>query len=191
MKFKKRLHTVEMGFGVIELFVVLLAISIIAISLTKTLRKNLTSGETGVVYTALKDIFDKEFQSSESVKVDEAGQNYFIYRSNSGAGGFRFSGFKPFGKIEKLDNGKWVAIADNVYELRFTFYDDRGSLIIDEEASRKPELIKRIKITAKIHNGKEESGYYLADGAQGVDLDGDKTNGVARLKTIDFIEDLK
>lgn len=191
MVIRKGLFHFSRGFGFIELLIALLVIFILAFAITKSMRKNLTKGETGQAYLTIKGEFENEFNSHSGIVLKEAGLNNFVFKSNSYKGGFKFSGLKPYGTVEKLKGAEWVRLLGNVYDLRFTYYDGRGDLIIDEEASKKPDLIGRIKVSIKIHNGKEESDYYVDDGVNGADLDGDKTNGVARLKEISFIVDIE
>ena len=191
MFFKRKIGNNLFGFSFIELLLVLLFISLLAYFSTKSLRKNLMKGEGGQNYLTIENVFKDAIESRRGLVIKEADLDNFVYRIDQITDGFRLVGTKPFARIEKSDKGNWKSIAENVANIRFTYYNSGGDLILDQDAKQKPEDIKRIKISIWIHNGKEDTSYFADDGVNGIDLDGDKTNGVARLKEINFVVDIK
>lgn len=65
---------------------------------------------------------------------------------------------------------------------RFTAYDSDGHFLPDVVPSEKFSQIKEVRLEVRWHDGKEDLNNFANDKINGIDLDGDPTNGTARLK---------
>ena len=138
----------------------------------------------------LHRIAENILENLKGNRIEMADLDALTFKRGDLTGGYRYGGEKPFGTVERLADTGWVAILSNVSFLRFVYYDKSGNLIIDEDAKNDPSKISRIKVNAMIHNGEESSKHFISDGYRGIDLDGDKSNGVAKLKEVKFLVDV-
>lgn len=184
------------GFGIVELLIALLVVSALAVLATRSLRKEIVDPRSAFKGTDIRGLLRGEIEGYADTGITEAGLNSFSFRNEGGSGTVMLSGDPPFASLEKEFTDKTGdshhrVIITNLSSLRFTYYDEQGRLLIDDVAFSSPDKISRVKVVIRVHNGKEERGYFMDDGIRGVDLDGDKSNGSAKLSERSFLIDLK
>ncbi len=178
------------GFGIIELLIALIIITFLTITVTRVMRENIGVA-TGKSKNNIRAAFEKALSKRKNSRIIEAGRDYLGFISDKYEGNIRLSGNPPYGVLELFDGTKSSVIDSNISFVHFTYYDRKHNLIFDEDASRYPSKIRRIKVSIYRHSGTEDRGFVFSDGIKGIDLDGDTSNGTARLSNIEFLVDLK
>jgi hypothetical protein len=175
------------GFGLIELLVVLVFIALLsaaAVRHYKKYKENVLPNMT-VLEGRLNSILE-----NKETRITAAGTESLVFDEAGTIVSLELAGNRPSANLILNKGGTRENLVDRVSWLRFTYYKD-GKLVLDDDAKRDPGRISAIKISLAFHDGTEKPDFFTDDGISGVDLDGDKANGTAKLTRLEKILTIK
>jgi len=167
------------GFGVIELLVVLAIILIVGWRLTKV--HIVSQGESRAQTDAAINVLRQDLESSGPVKLASLSSSFIEVKNRLGTISYQVSGAIPQQEWNRSLDRKAEAFLSQVVSVRFTGFDESGRFLPDEPSAAQLGQTKTLLIDLAVHEPKESAGLVINDKIQGVDLDGDPTNGVARI----------
>ncbi len=172
------------GLSLLGLLLWLIILAAIGIFVTKLIMQRLTFEESVKSIVDIKSAMQNALSSEDEKTIIEAYPGYIAYQKEAIAGAFRVTGEKPFKVFEKFENNEWTLVSQNICEVKFKFYDDYHNELYEDEAAQNPQNIKEILVSVEAHEGKEDIDYYSGTG---VDLDGDISNGAAKIESAEFL----
>ncbi|MFH1263245.1 MAG: prepilin-type N-terminal cleavage/methylation domain-containing protein [Pseudomonadota bacterium] len=173
------------GFGVIELLVTLLIVSILAATLTKTIRRVLKSEGTD----AIVEPVEKQLRADLEVpgaRLKGLVPTFLSGDGNRGAFSYRIEGTSPDFRIVRTAPEGGKTLLSHVFSIRFTAYDADGHFLPDSPNPGELAKTTRLRIDLSVCDPTETPGALPDGGVTAIDLDGDPTNGAAKIRTRSF-----
>ncbi|MFH1016655.1 MAG: hypothetical protein V1798_00560 [Pseudomonadota bacterium] len=162
------------AFGVIELLVVLLIVSVLAVTLLRTHTVKMSHKLQGLE-TRLKDDLSRPSALTRLTTESLTGAGpteTFIYS---------LAGAVPDQRLIRMQGAATVTLVEHVSYLRISAFDGDGRYLGDEPSAERLKETDRIRLDLRTHNGAEDPNYFMNDGVHGTDLDHDPGNGIAHL----------
>jgi len=174
------------GFSLLHLLFVIVIIALVLLLSARQIMKYYSDERSILAFDQIERELIKEIRGRSELNILEADNDIFMFRDKGVEKGFRVTGESPFKSFEKFYDGEWDIIAENIIDLSFIYLDEYGNSLYEDEARERSELICKIIVKAKAHTGKEVIDHFVNNG---IDLDGNPSNGLAKQETTEiFIE---
>ena len=128
-----------------------------------------------------------DLESAPTAKVKEKGLSWIVLEDEKGTIRYELSGTPPYATLQRMapDESPSLRI-ERVAFLRFDASDANDWFLPDQPSPAELARIEKIRVDIGIHEAAETPEYYVNDKINGIDLDGNPTNGTARIKSRRF-----
>ena len=98
-------------------------------------------------------------------------------------------GEPPYRQLER-SGGENRILLRNVAGAEFTGYDEKDRFIFSGASPEKLKKIRKLRVVLRTHEAEENPGKYINDKINWIDLDGDPSNGVAKVTEVKFVVEM-
>ncbi len=171
------------GFGLIETLLALLVLAVLVWQGAKFLGPQTgDQGELIEFRAALKQDLDPKHRPT----LHHLTLQSLHGETEAGPFSYQVEGVHPRRQLIRTSSQGTRALLENVVDVRFLGFTSSGKFLPDEVSGPQLRRLGEIQIEASWHPSEEDSTFYLSDRVRGIDLDGDPSNGTARVKSGSF-----